>query len=250
MPVSPRPAVERLQPVGADAHEVVDELRAVVDVHREVDEAAHLGGHVPRADDVVQPPGLVADLLDHALHHRHVVEVGGREVAQRRQLLLGLVALEQEVVARGAEAVLGAVGVVEVAVGRPDQVRVLAPAVAAVGLLEGLDPGVRLERAREEHARPDLVLADVLAVRRDHRVEPEVELHLHDRAHRVVDPATRASRTYASRAGLSFLISGSPSQQWNGHAVGSPPLEGDSRALGGLHGVSPFALRSGSGLVR
>ena len=83
------PAVERLQPVGADAHEVVDELRPVVDVGREVDEAAHLGRHVPGADHVVEPPGLVADLLDHALEHRHVVEVGGREVAERGSFFSG-----------------------------------------------------------------------------------------------------------------------------------------------------------------
>ncbi len=213
--------VEALEPVGADAHQVVHELGPVVDVRREVDEAADLGGHVPRADDVVQPPRLVADLLDHAGHDRHVVEIARGEMAQRRQLLLGLVALEQEVVARGAEAVLGAVRVVEVAVGRADHVRVLAPAVAAPGLLERLHPGVRLEGAREEHARPDLVLADVLAVRRDHRVEPEVLLHLHDRAHRVVDPVLEQVEERLV-GGLSFLISGSPSQQWIGTRSGVP----------------------------
>jgi len=100
-----------LQPVCADTHQVVDELRPVVDVRREVDEPAHLGRHVPRPGDVVEPPGLVADPLDHSLEHAHVVELGRREVAQRRQLLLGLVALEQEVVAGGAEAVLRPVGV-------------------------------------------------------------------------------------------------------------------------------------------
>ena len=90
--------------------------------------------------------------------------------------------------ARRAEPVLGAVGVVEVAVGRLDQVRVLAPALAGRADVELLVPGVRLERAREEHARPDLVLADVLRVGRDHRVEAEVLLHLDDRAHGIVDP--------------------------------------------------------------
>ena len=53
--------VEALQPVGADPHQVMHELGPVVDVHRQVDEPADLGRHVPRPDHVVQPPGLVPD---------------------------------------------------------------------------------------------------------------------------------------------------------------------------------------------
>ena len=87
--------------------------------------------------------------------------------------------------------------------------------------LEGLDPRVGLVGAREQHARPDLVLADVLAVRRDHRVEPEVLLHLHDRAHRVVDP--QLEHVHNDLSGRrSFLIIGSPSQQWIGTRSGVP----------------------------
>lgn len=65
-------------------------------------------------------------------------------MAQRGQLPLRLVALEQKVVAGGSEPVLRAVGVVERAVGGADRVVVLAPAVAAGRLLDRLDPGARL----------------------------------------------------------------------------------------------------------
>jgi len=114
--------------------------------------------------------------------------------------------------------------------------------VAASGLLERLDPRLRLERPREEHPRPDLVLADVLAVGRDHRVEPEVLLHLHDRAHRIVDPVVEEVEERLVRR-PELLDQRKPEPAVDRHAVGSPPLEGDSGALGSLH-VLNSPLRS------
>jgi hypothetical protein len=100
--------------------------------------------------------------------------------------------------------------------------------------LEGLDPRVRLERARKEHPRPDLVLADVLAVGRDHRVEPEVLLHLHDRCHRVVDPPLEhLEHPLLRRLQLVDQRQSEPAVERN--AVGRSALEGDACALGSLH---------------
>ena len=160
---------------------------------------------------------------------------------ERGQLLLGLVALEHEVVARRTEAVLRAIGVVEVAVGRADVMVVVAPAGPAIRLLERLDPRVGLEGPGEEHPGPDLVLADVLAVRRDHRIEAEVLLHLHDGAHRIVDP--ELEQVEERLVGLAELLDQrQPEPAVKGDPVRRPPLEGDSCAFGGLHGSSLWLL--------
>ncbi len=160
---------------------------------------------------------------------------------KRSELRLRLVALEQEIVAGRTEAVLRAIRVVEVAVGRVNPMRVLAPAVALPRDLERLDPGVRLVRAWEEHPGPDLVLADVLAVRRDHRVQPEILLHLDDRGHRVVDPPVQhVGGRLVHRPELLDQRQPEPAVDWD--AIRRAPLEGNACALGGLHGRSPFSL--------
>ena len=239
--------VVHLEPVGAEPHQVVDELRPVVDVHREVDEAPDRGREVPRRGRRVQPPGAVADLVHHALEDRHVVELGRGEVPHRRQQLLGLVAVEQVVVARGAEALLDAVGVVEVAVGGADRVHELAPGRTRL-LLDRLDPRVRLERPRHEHPRPDLHLADHLAVGRDHRIEAEVLLHLDDGVHRVVDPRLEdVEHGLLGRRQLVDQRHAQPAVDRN--AVGRPSLECDPRSLSRVHPRAPWASRIAVGAL-
>jgi hypothetical protein len=113
-------------------------------------------------------------------------------------------------------------------------VLVLPPTFAPRPLKKGFVPGIGLKRARKEHARPDFLLAEVLAVSSNHGVHAQVLLHFDNAAHRVVN-LPRQHLVHRFVFWLQFADERQAEPTMDRYPVGNTATKSDAGPLCGFH---------------